>query len=59
VIAVEFRRDFWRQKARVPGLSCGFDCVILGLAIDVSSQVTRPYGCLKVFDISKVYNITF
>jgi len=29
---VEFRGDLWRQKTRVPGLSCGVVCVILRLA---------------------------
>jgi len=29
----EFRRDFWRQKTRVPGLSYAFVCVILRLAV--------------------------
>jgi len=29
----EFRRDFWHQKTRVPGLSYGVVCVILRLAI--------------------------
>ena len=28
VTPVEFRRDLWRQKSRIPGLSCGFICVI-------------------------------
>ena len=32
VTLLEFRRDFWRQKTRVPGLSYGVLCVILGLA---------------------------
>jgi len=27
----EFHRDLWRQKTRVPGLSCGIICVILRL----------------------------
>jgi len=30
---VEFRWDLWRQKTRVPVLSCGFVCVILYLAV--------------------------
>ena len=30
---VEFRRDLWHQKTRVPGLSCGVVCVILRLAV--------------------------
>jgi len=30
---VEFRGDLWRQKTRLPGLSCGVVCVILRLAV--------------------------
>ena len=30
---VEFRKDFWRQKTRVPGLSCGVVCVVLSAAV--------------------------
>jgi len=30
VTPLEFRRDIWRQKTRVTGLSCGVVCVILG-----------------------------
>ena len=33
VTPIEFRKDFWRQKTRVPGLSCGVVCVILSLAV--------------------------
>ena len=33
VTPVEFRRDLWRQKTRVPGVSCGVVCVLLRLAI--------------------------
>ena len=33
VTPVEFRRDLWRQKTRVPGLLRGVVCVILRLAI--------------------------
>ena len=29
----EFRKDFWYQKTRVPGLSRGFVCVILSVAV--------------------------
>jgi len=29
----EFRPNFWHQKTRVPGLSCGVVCVILRLAV--------------------------
>ena len=30
---VEFRGDLWRQKTRVPGLSCGVVYVILCLTV--------------------------
>jgi len=33
VSPLEFCLDFWRQKTRVPGLSYGVVCVILGLAV--------------------------
>ena len=33
VTSVEFRGDLWQWKTRVPGLSCGFICVILRLAV--------------------------
>ena len=33
VTRVEFRRDLQRQKTRLSGLSCGFVCVILHLAV--------------------------
>jgi len=36
---MEFRRDFWRRKTRVPGLSYGVVSVILGLAIFVQLRL--------------------
>jgi len=39
LIWLDFRRDFWRQKARVPGLSYGVVSVILGLDIFVGLQL--------------------
>jgi len=33
VTPFEFRKDFWRQKTRVPGLSSGVVCVILSVAV--------------------------
>jgi len=36
---VEFRGDLWRQKTRVPGLSCGVVCVILRLAVIVELRL--------------------
>jgi len=36
---VEFRGDFWQQKTRVPGLSCGVVCVILRLAFLVELRL--------------------
>jgi len=35
----QFRRDFRRQKTRVPGLSCGVVCVILHLAVSVEHRL--------------------
>jgi len=39
VIPVEFRGDFWHQKTRVPGLSCGVVCVIIPLAVLVGHRL--------------------
>jgi len=39
VIPVEFRGDLWRQKTRVPGLSCGVVFVILCFAILVELRL--------------------
>jgi len=39
VTPVEFRGDLWRQKTRVPGLSCGVVCVILCLGILVEHRL--------------------
>ena len=39
VTPVEFRRDLWRQKTRVPGLSCSVVCVILRLAVLVEHRL--------------------
>jgi len=39
VTPVEFRGDLWRQKTRVPGLSCGVVCVILCLAVLVELRL--------------------
>ena len=36
---VEFRGDLWRQKTRVPGLSCGVVCVILRFAVLVELRL--------------------
>jgi len=33
VTPFKFRRDLWRRQSRVPGLSYGVVCVIMGLAI--------------------------
>ena len=35
VTSFEFRKDFWHQKTRVPGLSCGIVCMFLCLAISL------------------------
>ena len=39
VTPFEFRKDYWAQKARVPGLSCGVVCVFLCLAILVEHRL--------------------
>jgi len=39
MIPVEFRGDLWRQKTRIPGLSCGVVCVILRLAVLVELRL--------------------
>ena len=39
VTPVEFRGDLWRQKTRVPGLSCGVVRVILRLAVLVEPRL--------------------
>jgi len=39
VTPVEFRGDLWRQKNRVPGLSCGVVSVILRLAVLVELRL--------------------
>jgi len=36
---LEFRRDFWHQKTRVPGLSYGVVSVILGLVVFVQLRL--------------------
>jgi len=36
---LEFRRDFWRRKTRVPGLLYGIVSVILGLATFVQLRL--------------------
>jgi len=45
VTPFEFCRELWHQKTRVPGLLCGFVCVIVRLAVwvtDVSRTITFP-----------------
>jgi len=65
VTPVEFRGDIWRQKTRVPVLSCGVICVILRLAvlvelrlvtdIDRQTQAHNYRGCIA----SRGKNFTF
>jgi len=38
-VPVAFPKDFWHQKTRVPGLSCGLLCVILRLAVLVEHRL--------------------
>ena len=39
VTAFKFRKGFWHQKTRVPGLSCGVVCVIVCLAVLVEHRL--------------------
>jgi len=39
VTQVEFRRDLWHEKTRVPELSCDFVCVILCVAFLVEHRL--------------------
>ena len=39
VTPVEFRGDLWRQKTRLPGLSCGVVCSILRFAVLVEHRL--------------------
>jgi len=39
VTLVEFCGDLWRQKTRVPAVSCGVVCVILCFAVLVEHQL--------------------
>jgi len=41
VIPLEFRGDFWHQKTRVPVLSYGVVCVILGITPTCGRQTDR------------------
>ena len=39
VTPVDFKKDFWHQKTRVPGRLCGVICVFLCLAILVEHRL--------------------
>ena len=39
VTLLEFYRDLWHQQTRVPGLSYGIVCMILGLAVLVEHRL--------------------
>ena len=39
VTPFEFRKDFWHQKTRVTGLSCGVVCVIISIAVLVQYRL--------------------
>ena len=69
VIPAEFRGDFWIQKTRVPGLSCGVVSVILCLAVLVEHQLvtdrqTHGHGqctepaCTRAF-VPKIITVKF
>ena len=60
---VEFRGDLWRQKTRVPGLSCGVVCVILRLSVLVELRLvtdrqtqTQAHGLYRGFIASRGKN---
>ena len=57
----EFRKDFWRQKTRVPGLSYGVVCVFLCLAILVEHRLvtdrrTHDHGIYRASIASRGKN---
>jgi len=47
VTPVEFRGDLWRQKTRIPGLSCGVICVILRSAVFVELRLEADTDRLR------------
>jgi len=64
VTPVEFRGDLWRQKTRLPELSCGVVCVILRLAVLVELRLvtdrdgqtdtdTGPWLVLRMHSIAR------
>ena len=60
VTPVEFRGDVWRQKTRVPALSCGVVYVILRLAVLVELRlvmdrqtVTGPWLVPRMHSIAQ------
>ena len=64
VTAVESRGDLWRQKTRVPVLSCGVVCVTLRLAVLVELRLvtdrrtdtdtdTGPWLVLRMHSITR------
>ena len=62
VTPVEFRGDLWRQKTRVPGVSCGVVCVILRLAVLVEHRLvtdrqTQGHGQYRGCIASRVKNL--
>jgi len=55
----EFCRELQHQKTRIPGLSCGVVCVILHLAVLVSTPTcdirqTHDYGICRASTASRV-----
>jgi len=52
VTPFEFRKDFWYQKTRAPGLSGGIVCVIIQLAVSVEHRlVTNTHRPTQGHDI--------
>ena len=58
VITFEFRKDFWRENTRVPGLSCGVVCMFLCLAILVeqTDRQTHDHGIYRASIASRGKN---
>ena len=61
VIQFEFRRDLWRQKTRVPGLTRGIICVIVRLAVliqywSVTDRLTHDDGIYRASMASRGKN---
>jgi len=57
-MSLEFRRYFWSQKTRVPGLSYGVVCVILVLATFVELRLVTDRRTDGQTDSRRQHNYT-